>query len=199
MESNTVASVRMTGMHPNNARKMDTAEWLPAERLGQLDVDARTRPWLIGKGLISLRMKDVCGERFAFRLLEQRTGLLGNSHRSYLRVDDSAALFRDVELCCADQVWVFVQSVIPDSTLCVHPWLAELADSPLGEMLEALSGVHRSSYEYAWLPADDILAARALHGADVTPSGLWARRSRVLLRGAPLFTQEVFLPATGRT
>jgi len=104
-----------------------------------------------------------------------------------------------VELSCADQVWVFAQSVIPDATLCAHPWLAELGDSPLGELLATLSGVERSSYEYAWLRADDPLSARALRGADVAPQGLWARRSRILLRGAPLLAQEAFLPSTGRT
>jgi chorismate-pyruvate lyase len=199
MESNTAASVRMAAMNRNSAQKVDPIQWLPAQRLGQLDVDARTRPWLIGKGLLAQRMKDACGERFASRPLEQWTGLLSNSQKSYLRVADTAGLFRDAELCCADQVWVFVQSVIPDSTLCVHPWLAELGDSSLGEMLSGLSGVEHSTYEYAWLPAGDALTARALRGAEVTPSGLWARRSRVLLRGVPLLTQEAFLPATGRT
>jgi len=167
--------------------------------LGQLDVDPRMRAWLIGKGLISLRMKDACGERYTARLVEQWTGLVSSELKACLKIGDSAALFREVELSCADQVWVFAQSVIPDATLCAHPWLAELGDSPLGELLATLSGVERSSYEYAWLRADDPLSARALRGADVAPQGLWARRSRILLRGAPLLAQEAFLPSTGRT
>ena len=69
MRSNTAASVRMPPMNPNprppsEARNSIRNQWLPAERLGQLDVDARMRPWLIGKGLLTLRMKDACGERF---------------------------------------------------------------------------------------------------------------------------------------
>ena len=52
-------------MTPQNARKLDPIQWLPAERLGQLDIEARMRPWLIGKGLLSVRMKDACGEKFA--------------------------------------------------------------------------------------------------------------------------------------
>ena len=44
---------------------------------------------------------------------------------------------------------------MPDSTLCAHPWLAELGDSALGETLSDLSGVERSSYEYAWLPVEE--------------------------------------------
>jgi chorismate-pyruvate lyase len=97
-----------------------------------------------------------------------------------------------------DQVWVFAQTVTPDSTLCVHPWLAELGDTALDETLDGLSGVERSAYEYAWLPSDDKLTARALREAQVRPAGLWARRSRVALRDAPLLMQEVFLPAMGR-
>jgi chorismate-pyruvate lyase len=174
------------------------AQWLPAERLGQLCVDAHVRPWLIGKGLLTLRCKAVCHERFALRLVDQWTGLLSAAHQSALRVSDNAGLFRDVEMCCGEKVWVFAQTVIPDSTLCAHPWLAELGDSALGETLSDLSGVERSAYEFAWLPVLEPVTARALREAEIKPAGLWARRSRVSLRSAPLLMQELFLPAMGR-
>src|ERR1700736_2359514 len=179
-------------------RSVEPIQWLPAERLGQLTVDAHVRPWLIGKGLLTLRMKAVCGERFALRLVDQWTGLLDAAHRSALSSADGAGLFRDVEMCGGEQVWVFAQTIIPDSTLCAHPWLAELGDTPLGETLSDLSGLERSSYEYAWLPVEEPVTARALRAAEVRPAGLWARRSRVSLRGAPLLMQELFLPAIGR-
>ncbi len=189
----------MSDMTPNKADRSDSVPWLPAERLGQFSVDAALRSWLIGKGLITLRMRGACGERFGLRLVDLWTGLLGAAHKSGLRAHDSAGLFRETELRCGDQVWVFAQTVIPDSTLCMHPWLAELGDSSLGETLNELSGVERSAYEYAWLPAAHALGARALREADLRPAGLWARRSRVQLRGAPLLAHEVFLPAAGRT
>jgi chorismate-pyruvate lyase len=189
----------MSAMIPNKAPCIDSVPWLPAERLGACSVDAPLRSWLIGKGLITLRMRAACGERFALRMVEQWTGLLSASHKSGLRAHDSAGLFREAELRCGDQVWVFAQTVIPDSTLCMHPWLAELGDSSLGETLNELSGVERSAYEYAWLPAADALCSRALREADLKPAGLWARRSRVQLRAAPLLAHEVFLPAAGRT
>ena len=172
-------------------------DWLPAERLGQQQVDANVRPWLIGQGLLSTRIKSYCGERFRLRLVGQWSGLLTGSQKSGLRAHDNAGLFRDVEMNRDDQVWVFAQTVMPDSTLCLHPWLAELGDTPLDETLDGLSGVERSSYEYAWLPADHPLAAAALGEADIKPAGLWARRARVALRGAPLLMQEVFLPVAG--
>lgn len=185
-------------MKPKQARPFRSIQWLPVERLGQQSVDAGLRPWLIGKGLLSQRMQEAVRGRFALRLVDQWTGLLTSSHKLGLRADDSAALFRDVELCCGDQVWVFAQTVTPDSTLCQHPWLAELGDTALDVTLDGLSGLDRGAYEYAWLPADDPLTARALRGADLRPAGLWARRMRVALRGAPLLMQEVFLPAMGR-
>jgi chorismate lyase len=186
----------------------DSVQWLPAERLGQLTVDASLRPWLIGFGVLSERMKAVCGASFSLQLVDQWTGLLSSSHKSALRATDNAGMFRDVELCSAGQVWVFAQTVTPDSTLCLHPWLAEMGEAPLDETLNGLSAVERSSYEYAWLPGANPrggepkrghpLTERALRGADVRPAGLWARRTRVTLRGAPLLMQEAFLPAMGR-
>jgi chorismate--pyruvate lyase len=179
-------------------RTVESIQWHPAERLGQLTVEAHVRPWLIGKGLLTLRMKAACGERFALRLVDQWTGLLSAAHRSALGATDNAGLFRDVEMCCGEQVWVFAQTIMPDSTLCTHPWLAELGDSALGETLSDLSAVERSSYEYAWLPVEEPVTARALRDAEVRPAGLWARRSRVSLRSAPMLMQELFLPAIGR-
>jgi chorismate--pyruvate lyase len=185
-------------MNTPKSRSIESVQWQPAERLGQLSVDASLRPWLIGKGLLTLRMKSVCGERFALRVVDHWSGLLSGAHKSALRVDDNAGLFRDVEMCCGDQVWVFGQTVIPDSTLSAHPWLAELGESALGETLSDLSGIERTSYEYAWLPADDAVTTRALRDADIRPAGLWARRSRISIRSAPMLVQEVFLPAMGR-
>jgi chorismate-pyruvate lyase len=41
------------------------------------------------------------------------------------------------------------------------------------------------------------LAARALPGAQIKPAGLWARRSLIALRGAPMLVHELFLPGVG--
>src|ERR1700733_4979822 len=133
-------------MTRGSARPIESIQWQPAERLGQMSMDAQLRPWLIGKGLLTLRLKEFCGDRFAWRLVAQWSGLLSASHRSLLRTQDSAGLLRDVEMCCGGSVWVFSQTIVPDSTLCAHPWLAELGDSALGETLSALSGVERGPY-----------------------------------------------------
>lgn len=195
-------------MKSDPAERGESIQWLPAERLGQLDIDEKLRPWLIGKGILSERVKAVCGERFSLRLVDQWSSLLSNSHKLALRTRDNAGMFRDVELCSAGEVWVFAQTVTPDSTLCLHPWLAEMGDTALDETLNGLSGLERSSYEYAWLPGVNPLSGdpssghpltlRALRNAQLKVKGLWARRTRLSLRGAPLVMQEAFLPAVGR-
>jgi chorismate--pyruvate lyase len=185
-------------MTAGKTRSIESVQWQPAERLGQLSVDGQLRPWLIAKGLLTQRLKDACAERYALRLVDQWTGLLSPSHKAVLRTEDNAGLFRDIEMCCGDNVWVFGQSVVPDSTLSAHPWLAELGDSELGETLSDLSGVVRGSYEYAWLPVTELATARALRDAQIKPAGLWGRRARITLRNAPLLIQELFLPAMGR-
>ena len=186
-------------MTRGNARILESIQWQPQERLGQLSVDAHLRPWLIAKGLLTMRLKEVCRERFALLLVDQWTGLLSAAHKSALRTEDNAGLFRDTEMCCGDNVWVFEQSIVPDSTLCMHPWIAELGESALAETLGDLSGVERHAYEYAWLPRAELAPSRALRDAQIKPAGLWARRARITLRGAPLLIQELFLPAMGRT
>ena len=198
MQSNTVAWGRIARMTRGSARPIESIQWQPAERLGQLSVDPQLRPWLTGSGLLTQRLRTVCGERFALRLVDQWSGLLSASHRAALRTEDNAGLFRDVEMCCGENVWVFGQTIVPDSTLVLHPWLAELGDSALGETLRELSGVERGPYEYAWLPTEEAVTARALRDAEIRPAGLWARRARIALRGSPLLTQELFLPAMGR-
>src|SRR5260370_2545249 len=99
MRSNTAASVRMGRvewcMTLGITQTVQSIQWLPAERLGQLTVDAHVRPWLIGKGLLTLRMKAVCGARFALRLVDQWTGLLDAAQPAALNATDNARLLRD--------------------------------------------------------------------------------------------------------
>src|ERR1700742_1738538 len=173
-------------MNSTNLRSLSSIQWQPSERLAQLSLDAHIRPWLVGPEILTLRLKAVCGERYALKVVDHWTGLLSGAHKAALKVDDEAGLFRDVEMGCGERVWVFGQTVIPDSTLTLHPWLAELGEAALSEMLSALSGVEKGGYEYAWLPTSEAVTARALREAEVKPAGLWARRMRIALRGAPM-------------
>ena len=187
----------MCAMTLGNARQLDSNRWLPAERLGQSTVDPQLRPWLIAQGLLTRHLKEACKAGFALRLVEQWNAPLEAAHKLALRVADSGGLFRDVRMYCCERSWIYAQTVMPDSTLYAHSWLGELGDSALGEALSELPGVERGSYEYAWLTVDDSLTARALRNVPAKPAGLWARRSRISLHGAPLLVHELFLPAVG--
>ena len=198
MRSNTAASGRMASMLNETPIIPGRVDWLPAERLGQAKIEAGVRTWLIGKGLLTQRLKDVCGDKFCLRLIEQNTGLLDASQRAALRCFDTAGLFREVKMYCRDKAWVYARTIMPDSTLSLHPWLAELGDASLGETLAGLTGVERSAYEYAWLPAADPIAVRALKDANSAPAGLWSRRYRCTLHAAPLLIQELFFPNVGQ-
>ena len=72
----------------------DSVQWLPAERLGQLTIDAQVRPWMIGKGLLTQRLKSACGGRFGLRLVDQWSGLLSAAYQSALRSTDNAGMGR---------------------------------------------------------------------------------------------------------
>src|ERR1700690_4179420 len=108
-------SGRMPSMMSAKHAAESLMDWLPAERLGQVSIEARLRTWLIGQGLLTVRLRAACKGPFTLRLIDQWTGLLQAGHRQGLRSADTAGLFRDVEMECDGQVWVFAQSIIPDS------------------------------------------------------------------------------------
>lgn len=173
----------------------EPVEWVPAERLGGREVDAVLRPWLIGQGLLTQRLREKFRERFECQAGEPWTGLLSGEERAFLRSNDRAGLVREERLRVDGDDWVLCRTVLPDSTLTTHPWLAELGESSLPEVLAELAGVTRAPYEYARL------AANAPHTGAApgrrADDGLWARRTRLRVRGSPLALQEIFLPAAG--
>lgn len=174
------------------------AAWLPAERFGQASIAGNVRAYMIGQGQLTRRLREACGTHFSHRLISLSSGLLTPELRTLLCADP-AGLFRDVGLYCRETLWVYSRTIIPDSTLDAHPWLAELGDAALGDTFEAISGVTRGTCEYAWLTAEHELAAQALDGARIKPAGLWARRCRFALHQAPLLVQELFFPVIGQT
>ncbi len=175
--------------------RTELVEWVPAERLGGRAVDAALRPWLIGQGWLSHRLREKFRERFECRADDPWTGLLSGEERAFLGSSDRAGLVREERWRVDGDDWVLCRTVLPDSTLTAHPWLAELGESSLPELLAELSGVTRGPYEYARLAADTPLLCATLGGH--AGDGLWARRTRLRMRGSPLALQEIFLPAAG--
>jgi len=154
-------------------------------------------PWLAEPGLLTSRVRAQCGAAARLRLLRLDPLPLDPAVAYRLGVDDVMSLVREVEFTCGARRWVFAQSVFPQSTVQVHPWLRELGDRGLGESLSAVEDVRREPLEYCELRAGQPLARVAASDEPVT-TALWARRAVYRLGGAPILVQEVFLPALGR-
>jgi len=155
------------------------------------------RPWLIGKGLLSARMRAACGEKYAAHLVDHGPAFWAPITRPASRSRFGRAVPRR-ELACGGQVWVFAQTVVPDSTLCVHPWLGELGDSAVGEILSDLSGIERSSYEYGVGSRPRIRSPPGRCAIPTSRPRACGRGDRGFrLRGLPMLSQEAFLPAMG--
>lgn len=169
--------------------------WMPGVELLR-DVPPGLASWLTESGTLTARIRAASRDgRCRLRVLEQRIGFLSREQQAALDTQVASCFVREIELIGGEEPWVFAQTLVPDATLELHPWLAELGDSPLGETLAEVGGLERGPFEFATLPATHPLAARALEYADEEPDFLWARRSWFAIRGKRLLVQEVFLPA----
>lgn len=174
------------------------ADWSPLAAIEPL-APAGLLSWLAEPGLLTARVRELCGDRMRFRMLGPlRDAELPLDLRSRLRVADERCLLRDIEFRCDDERIVYAQTVLPDSTVRRYPWLHELGDSPIGETLRrAEEPLEREPLEYAELRGESELARVALDAGSAEPSreALWARRAVYRLGGQPILVQEVFLPA----
>jgi chorismate-pyruvate lyase len=148
-------------------------------------------PWLAEPGLLTALVRRACGCETQFRLLRVERSPLSATLAHRMGVADTGCLVREIEFACGDTRWVFAQSVFPDSTLLLHPWLAELGNVALGESLLGRPDVSRQPLEYREIAVDEELAVAA--GGLDRPA--WARRAVYRLSVAPILVQEVFLPA----
>jgi fumarylpyruvate hydrolase len=150
--------------------------------------------WLAEPGLLTARVRALCGPAMEFRRLGRlRDSELSTSLRERLKVGDETCLLREIEFCASGERIVFAQTVLPASTIDRYPWLRELGDSPLGEALRQVDApLEREPLEYAELPTGHPLAEAARVGNGDVP--LWARRAVYRLGGLPILVQEVFLP-----
>lgn len=174
------------------------ADWSPLATIEPL-APPELLPWLVEPGLLTARVRALCGERMRFRMLGPlRVARLPSELQSRLLVQDERCLLRDIEFRCNAERLVYARTILPDSTLRRYPWLRELEDSPLGEALRRTDEpLEREPLEYARLPPQGDLA-RAATGPAFHESGqgaLWARRAVYRLGGEPILVQEVFLPA----
>jgi chorismate lyase len=154
--------------------------------------------WLRETGLLTARITTETGRKCVLRVVDQRLDFLTGEHQAVLQVPAGTCFVREIQLCDGATPWVYAQTIVPDATLELHPWLAELGETSLGETLAGIASLERGPTEYATLPAMHPLAEAALRdGANDEPDFLWARRWWVAIRGRRLLVHEVFLPGLG--
>ena len=136
------------------------------------------RSWLTEPGLLTARLRATCTGGFGLHVLE------------HSEPAGSAPATRRIFLRCGEQACVYAETLIPESTLAAHPWLAVLGDEPLGERLAMEPGVTRSEFRFSLLTDAELPAELA-----GTAGTLWARQSEFTLEGGSLTVTEIFLPA----
>jgi len=184
-------------MHARATIAERASSWTTFE-LVESQVPHALHSWLAEPGLLTARIRDLCGPLMRFRMLGPlRAAHVSAELQARLRVGDAGGLLREIEFCCLRERVVYAQTVLPDSTVRVHSWLGELGDSPIGESLRRAGGtLEREPIEYAPLPPDHELALAACQGSPaVERDTVWARRAVYRLDGRPILVQEVFLPA----
>jgi chorismate--pyruvate lyase len=161
--------------------------------------------WLAEPGLLTARVRELCGASMQFRMLGPlRPAPLPESLQARLAVADAGCLLREIEFCHGTERIIFAQTIIPEATVAAFPWLRELGEAPLGEALrDADRPLERDPLEYRSLPSDHPLARAAgdrsppdqSPGTSGATMPLWGRRAVYRLAGHPILVQEVFLPA----
>lgn len=165
----------------------EASQWLQAGEFPMDQVPTGLRRWLDSGGMLTRRLKKCCGPGFRLRLLEQRPAMANELN--------GGGLCREVSLECGPLRTIFARSLIPSVTLAVYPWLAELAENPLGETLAEKPSMKRSGFSFAIVSPGQPLYAAALPPGAETPPVLYTRRSEFRLDDHPLWVCEVFLPA----
>jgi len=150
-------------------------------------VPAGLRHWLDSGGMLTRRLKKCCGPGFRLHLLEQRPATANELN--------GGGLCREVSLECGPLRAIFARSLIPSITLAICPWLADLAENPLGETLAEKPDMKRSGFSFAIVRPGQPLYTAALPPGAETPPLLYTRRSEFRLDDHPLWVCEVFLPA----
>jgi chorismate--pyruvate lyase len=171
--------------------------WNERHAVEQANIAPAIRAWLTFSGLLSTRMRELFGSKYALRVLrEEHTANCAEAlHR--MACPEGPALLREIEIANGTERAMFAQTCIPASTLRAQPWLASLGTNSLGETLASVNAVRRSDLEFKELRPGDALFAAALSRGS-TARSLWARRSIFAIDGAPLLVTEVFLPELER-
>lgn len=155
----------------------DSENWRAQPQSGADAPDPELTAWLRWDGLLTRRLRERCGAAFNMQVLRNDA------------CATTAALHREVLLCCNDRPCIYAITAVPAATLAAHDWLADLGDEPLGETLQGRADVSRSAFSYT------LLQPQALPAQAAATEPVWARRSEFRIGDTGLTVTEVFLAA----
>lgn len=172
------------------------SRWQPHMRYRCTRIPPDLCAWLLDPESLTLRLQQLCPDRFEVRVIAQQRGRPMRSEAQVLGMPNgSHALIRQVQLCCGGRPWIFARTVIPVSSLRGRlKRLAHLGTRPLGGVLFADPGMRRGVVELARiLPGQALYTAATAH-LHKRPLAIWGRRSVFTITRKPLLVSEVFLP-----
>lgn len=181
-------------MIPNQNRSFESPgepTWLTQQGVQEAQIDSLMQSWLLEKGLLTERLRGLCGGCFRLEVLREPSA----RWESLAPTNSPAStngFKREVVMWCDDEPCIYAKTSVSESTASMHPWLRTLGTEPLGERLQSLADVTRSDFEFTCVPADGT-KVHNLGGSSVTDE-LWARRSRFTIKSHELNVIEVFLP-----
>jgi len=189
----------VTQLHSKDARA--SLRWFSEEELDIARPSEQLRPWLQERGLLTARVQQHCRSSFRLQVLKPDDEGAGWLRRfDDWAPDINGSEVREIVMWCDDVPGLYAETIIPPATAAAQPWLQTLGTQPLGERLQMMQGVTRSSFSFAALPAGPALPSAWLSSAS---SPLWARRSSFRFASADSGTEqnelwliEVFLAAT---
>lgn len=168
--------------------------WTAADAIPPAARPAGLWSWLVDSGSLTQRLREHAGTSFRLHVLAEQREPLRRTDALRMQVDaEQQALIREVRLDADGRAAIHAVTVLPASTLDLHPELATLGARPLGEALFERADVARAPFEVACLGPSHPLAARALAAAGEQRARLWARRSVVRVAGQPLLIHECFI------
>lgn len=164
------------------------------------EIPGHLRSWLFDPRSLSRRLTRACAGGFRVRLIAQGWHAPLASERRVLHLAlRERALIREVLLLCHDTPWVYARSVFPAHTLRgAQRRLAHLGTRPLGQVLFATRGMHRTHVTVGAADGDSDMLACCTAALGRSAHNAWKRASVFQCRGRALLVSEIFLEAFAR-
>jgi chorismate lyase len=179
-------------------------KWVAADQLSVLNPPQSMLPWLCEPGLLTSKIQKHCKTSFTLELLTPDSPNNGWLRRYINWAPNQGGYHREIVMHCDGTPGLYAETIVPDETVELYPWIKSLGTQPLGKGLQLIDNVSRSEFEFAYVPINDlpeVPTSFLSNDLSIKKSGqgLWARRSTYTINNSQLFLIEVFLSAITTT